>query len=300
MQKLRYQSRRLLILITNNKLSEFLLPSLFGVYILCLENKGENWPIFKDHKQLHDDIFFYGIVVSIGFIIIKGLVDNFSSKGDAEYINFANNLIAIAAHAIESKINRFKECSKNITPAGDTFKLISKPEEQIKLILEESKKLLRESFGYNEDQISITIIYANGTTNKTYYAFDTNPRWGSTRTKAHKLIAPETFSAASNCLKTGEPIFIANKEKSGKSNNYVISERDKRLKNGSVYCYPISIVNDKFEDKYVISIATYGKLLCNESDIEAKDLISTILREVCRRLELELTLYSIKEWKKTN
>ena len=50
------------------------------------------------------------------------------------------------------------------------------------------------------------------------------------------------------------------------------------------------------EDKYIISIVTYGKLLSDPRDNEASKIIKSIFSEICRRIELELTLASIRAW----
>ena len=91
-------------------------------------------------------------------------------------------------------------------------------------------------------------------------------------------------------------VFFADKIKASKDGNYFLSDRDSRYKKGSVYCYPCFTKLPKGSIKHVITIVTYGKTLCYHSDKKAISAIKVIFNEICRRIELELTLKSIKDW----
>ena len=78
----------------------------------------------------------------------------------------------------------------------------------------------------------------------------------------------------------------------------MVSSRDNRFGNGSVYCYPVGVAIDGVDQRFVITIITYGNnTLCGSYNDRDTNLVSVLLKEICRRLELELTLRSIKSWK---
>lgn len=294
----RYWLRSQTITLTESPITKYLLPALFGFYSVCYEEKGDDWDFFTRSTELHEAIYFYGLLGALLFIVVKGIADNFAKKGDAEYIEFANGLIALAARAIESKIDRFKRRSRVLQKNSSVFESITNAESQIKLIIDDAKEFLQEFFALKEEQIAITIIHKNGKDNKSFFLFDTNSRATHSRTKASVLLENES-SLAYSVVSQGEPLFVADKVKMSAAGRYHLSERDIRFTNGSVYCFPVEVTNIDYKDQFVISIATYGKLLCNNADTDTCDRISIILREVCRRLELELTLYAIKKWKET-
>ena len=78
----------------------------------------------------------------------------------------------------------------------------------------------------------------------------------------------------------------------------MLSKRDVRKGNGSVFCYKITGSCCGTTFNYIVSIATYNnKMLARGYDDVEKERVATLLKEVCRRIELELTLRFIRNWK---
>ena len=104
-------------------------------------------------------------------------------------------------------------------------------------------------------------------------------------------------SIARYCIKAKEPIFYPNKFESAFQGKYTKSKRDERKGNGSVYCYPVITKNRDYVDRAVITFTTYGKFLCDPADEQEEIATKIVLNDICRRIDLELTLEGMKTWK---
>ncbi|MEQ2355753.1 hypothetical protein [Pseudoalteromonas piscicida] len=275
-----------------NRFLQVFLPGLTGAYFITLDVWGEQWGIIKDHIEKHEIAFSILIFVSLTALLIRGIADWYEEQSGDAYKKFLEGFALLTTRVVQKKLNRFKDESGKLKPNGNTFKQITQPKEQINLILGEIEALLLNNFSLKRSQVCITIMHNDPKNNNWYYEYETNPSWK--HTKATKLIQGK--STAAECLKIGGPIFHACKRQAHKKGNYFLSERDDRTGDGSVFCYPAFTVNNDYRDNYIISIVTYGRRLCDPLDDQQADAISEIFSDICRRIDLELTLNSIKRW----
>ena len=282
-----------LVEILRNKFLQLVLPSASGAYFLCLDVWGDKWDFIKNYQSQHEFIFTSLIVSSLIVLVIRGFADIYEGKSDKAYIAFMENFSLLTSKLVTHKLNRFKKEASRLRPNGDTFKQITQPKDQINLILGEIENLLFHNFSMKKSQVSITIMHKDPQSENWYYEYETNKGWN--HTKAQILI--DGNSTAARCLRTGEPIFHACKELASQNDEYFLSERDKRMGKGSVFCYPAFTENTSYRDDYIVSIVTYGKRLCDPIDVAQSEAVSEIFSDICRRIDLELTLDSIKTWK---
>ena len=193
---------------------------------------------------------------------------------------------------MKEKRDRFKEKAPEL--GSDVFTNITQPERQINLLLTEFNQLLRTRFNLAENEVCITILRIDQAAEKLTFLFSTLQ--GRKHTPASTFFKKQ--SAAKLCLERGEPIFHPDKTKAANKGEYYLSERDKRHNNGtgSIYCFPSVTKTPKKLVNHVISVVTYNKHLVFLGDKEETDSIKEILNDICRRIDLELTLMSIKEW----
>lgn len=278
----------------NNWLIQILLPPITGFYYLSLDVWGDDWSIISSYKPLHTKIFISLFFFSILAAIIRGIGDWYEGISDKDYIAYLERFSTLTARVVSQKLLRFKNNIKYLKPSGNIFRAITHPKDQINVILNGWIDLLREIFKIKESAVSITIIRENPHTGGWQYLFKTNQAWR--HTKAQKLMSSD--STAKKCTSTGEPQFFACKFAAAKKDQYLLSERDIRINNGhgTVFCYPAFVKTPDYEDKFVISLVTYGQRLCDPADSKHVNAIKETLIELCRRIELELTLLSIKEW----
>ncbi|MEZ5592000.1 MAG: hypothetical protein R3F53_15305 [Gammaproteobacteria bacterium] len=282
----------LLARVINNRFLQIIVPSMAGFYFLILDVWGDGWRIVKDYLPFHEKAFIALMVIALISQVFKGMASVFMFNMDNAYISFLEKFMYLTAAVVDLKLKRFRDCATKLKPSGNTFRAITDPKTQIDFIISQSLMWLRESFALTEDEFSMTVIRIDGKNGRCYYAFDSHPSWK--RTKARDIISGK--SAASYCLEKGEPIFFADKFSAAKEHQYHLSDRDSRAKAGSVYCYPVFVKVSDYEDRYIISAVTYKKRLCSSADEDAAKIVQAILREICRRVELELTLLSIRSW----
>lgn len=264
--------------IINHGFLQIALPAVSGAYFLTLDVWGTEWKVIADHKSIHEFAFAVLLCATLFTQLYKGIAVSFFRDAEESYLRFLEGFMILTASVVDFKMRRFRDCAKSLKPQGNTFKAITKPKDQIEYIIDQSVKWLRESFSLGENEISMTVIGLNGDTDTCFYVFDSQRSWN--RTKAKQIVNGK--SAASYCLEKGEPVFLADKFLAARDERYYISERDQRSKTGSVYCYPV-FVN------------LPNKRLCS-NDEDSQKIAASILREICRRIELELTLLSMRAW----
>ena len=271
-----------------------LVPAVTGGYLALKELYGEKWAFFTKLESTHDLITLVLISATIFVALLRGVADSWLKRHEGGYIDLLHNFIHMTTKIVSIKSTRFKDVARSITENDDVFLLITHPKDQIKAILNEAAHFIRQSFNIDsEDDLRITILTQLCGSREWDYAFDTHDNWS--QTSPNNLMRGP--SAARDCLDTGEPRFHPDKLLAASEGCYLLSDRDKRGENGSVYCYPVSIEANGYGRKGIITFTTYNTKLCGNYNKREIKRIATLLREVCRRLELELTLKSIKDWK---
>jgi hypothetical protein len=275
-----------------NKFLQLILPGFSGAYFLCLDVWGDKWKIISDYQHQHEVAFSILITASLIVLIIRGIADYYEEKNANGRVKFMEGFILLTSRLVKAKVDRFKEVTMSLKPASNIFKQITQPKDQINLILNEVVSLIYNEFGIKEGELCLTIMHQDPKTTKWYFEYETNRSLRHTKPE----VLMKHSSTASKCLEIGEPIFHPDKKIASDKGEYFLSDRDKRADNGSVFCYPAFTKNNDYEDKYIISIVTYGKTLCSALDSEQANAIKAIFSDICRRIDLELTLESIKKW----
>jgi len=225
-------------------------------------------------------------------LFIRNLAGWYEGKSDKSYIKFLEQFSVLTSKVVSIKLARFKDEAINLRRDSNTFKQITQPKAQINTILGEVESLLLNNFGIKKKQVSVTIMSKTRRSGVWGFEYQTTKGWN--HTKAQELIGRS--SAASECLKIGEPVFHASKNVAARNKQYFKSERDRKAGDGSVFCYPSIIQNRDYESQYIVSIVTYGNVLCDHLDDDQCEAICRIFTDICQRIDLELTLNSIKEW----
>lgn len=284
-----------IVKLTRIPLVTTMVPAVTGAYLALRKLYGDE-SIFKLFPDEHSVIAVSLITATIIIALFKSAADSYLSRHESAYITLLHKFIRLNASIVNAKDKRFKKRAKTLEKGDEVFERITQPTDQINFILSEARGFLIESFDLkNEDNLRITILEQVGNENSTWsFAFDTHEAWSYTQ--ASELMSSK--SAAKECLETGQPLFHADKAIAAVKGKYLLSERDDRLGNGSVYCYPVFIKRHEETYRAIITLITYGnRKFCGGYDDRENDQLAVMLREICRRLELELTLRFIKQWK---
>lgn len=276
----------------NNNITQISLPAVTGAYAVLVEF---DFFLLEPFPHAKKNLLFVLIILTLCVSFFNAIANAIKIKSEERYKLFLENFMVSISKVVNSKLDRFKNKSRGLTKNGNTFKAITHPKDQIGLIHTEAIDWLKKTFGLEDDDICITIMHTNGKEDKQYFAFATQPKWHHTKPKTLMT----NNSCAAKCLERGETIFHPSKEKAARKDEYHLSDRDKRKGDGSIFCYPIVTECSNYTDKFVISIVTYGKKLCNPGDQSEEKITKQFLNEICKRLDLELTLYSIKSWQES-
>lgn len=278
--------------IANGRWTFRICGTLLGAYHLCLDVRGDDaW--ITDYPKTHG-ILFYGLLI---FTLIFSFTFS-KRKDDAQEISnsILTGFIRTVGTVVETKIRRFRSKLKNLKVKTNKFDEITHPKEQLAIIAEEAVAFLSEFCGLNDNQVDIRIIHRKLPSGGWAYEY-CYQSW--THSDLNTRLAQG--SAGYSCITTGERVFFPDKNKAHLLDKYELSKRDKERGAGSVYIYPTVIEAPDANSQYVISIITYSATLCDPSDQNDIDVTESILREFCRRMELELCLTVIKsvKWPQT-
>jgi hypothetical protein len=95
-------------------------------------------------------------------------------------------------------------------------------------------------------------------------------------------------------LESGQCHYIPSKVVAAKESNYLSGERDQGVGDGSIFVAPVAAKCKGVDYEYIISIVTYKRRLSDPWDDLACENVKLFLREISRRIELELYLKTIK------
>lgn len=266
-----------------------LFPPVTGAYYLTLDVWGDKLAFVKNYESQHRIAFFTLLGITLTGLFVRGFIDEKKNLTSEEANQLLTDFIKMVGLIVDEKTSRFRNKLFQTKLAHDKFGLITHPDDQLHVIFTHAVHFLRRAFSLEEDQIDITIIRKKDVdTNWNYLVCHQRWKHGD----AHELM--NCASAAKSCIDTGEPIFFPDKVKAAQEGLYSMSRRDKRRQLGSAYVMPISFPADGFTMQYIVSIVTYGAQLCDEWDEDSKAVSKGFLREICRRMEIELCLHTIK------
>ena len=274
------------------KFLEIPLPVIIGTYYVALDLWMDEDGFIGIAKETHQEIFNWTASIYLIIACVSAVNRTYFSKRKDHADLIKDRIISICGSLVEKKIQRFKRALKPIQSGkADTFKTITQPTDQIDTALSLIQQLLIDVYNIKHDQICITIIRKHPVSEKWMRIFDTQENWEKTDPEALMRKA----STAKKAIASGEHVFYADKQSAEKERCYATSKRDGQEGNGSIFCYPIKIKSKAYKDFYLISISTYGQLLCSPSSAAEIEACKNLLYHVCSRIELELTLSSIKD-----
>ncbi|WP_417737283.1 hypothetical protein [Rosistilla oblonga] len=268
------------------------LPPIVAIYYTTLDVWGEE-SFISQHAYYHKKIYLTLVGITLATLFFRGLGERLYGAG-SEYTRSLEALLISVKKIMVAKGHRFRSQLPLIKKTSNVFDMITHPENQIKVILEEAKHFITEHLGLHEEQFDITIIRCGPYKPEPMFFAWLNQSWK--RTLPDKICA--ATSTARHCLETGEECFFESKKAAEKDGLYHFSDRDIRNKYvGSIFCRPLLVDLPEASDRYLITFATYGVTVCDVNDKEGKKSIQFIFGEFARRIELELTLKSIQSWK---
>lgn len=268
---------------------------LAGVYFAAYEYL-QKWSFFSEFEAEHKRVVFCLLIFSVFIIIIQWRHKKEIQKeqGSSENIltEFVNMVSTVVTKKTDSLVDRLPQIAKR-----KSLKNVIHPDEQIREIIGRSSDFLKRVFSLEEPNLDITIAEQDHRTGKWKFIHQLNSSW--------KHGDPENFCkegfTSKTCLDSGQHIFHPSKSEAADKNTYTKSERDEKSHgDGSIFCQPAIFEFSESKRRFVISIVTYGKRLCDPWDGDTVSKVDSILREITRRLELELILNTIKNYEKNH
>jgi len=290
-------------LFVNNKVIDFLsstalsmvIPPIIGLYYGTLDIWGDDWSWVKDYKSLHEFLFTLLAIFTVLVLFLKGISETCKGLVAKKYNKLIESMIVFFNELVKKKKDRFHKKAQNLKPKGDIFKIITQPIDQLEHVLDGTKRFLVDGFNIDQKNIGITIIQGNPLQNRWWYSLKCDSQ--KQHTKAKDLM--DGNSTAKYCYDQGDSLFIPDIRKGVKEGVFFESERSKKLDIGSVFCKPVRITVNNIEYVYIFTIAVYGQFLCTPYDEDESRACEKILDEVADRVELELYLHSMKQYKDT-
>lgn len=293
----------LYIVFVNNRVVDFLsssalsmvIPPIVGLYYGTLDIWGDQWSWVKDYIEIHEIIF--SVLAAFTFIVlfIKGLAEAAKGKVTKRYEILMESLIVFFNELVKKKKDRFYQKAKILKPNADAFKVIEHPDVQLGHVLDGTRRFLTEGLKIDPKNIGITIIQGCEASNRWWYALKCDSQ--KLHTKARELM--QGGSTARYCLESGDSLFIPDIRKGIKEGVFFESNRSKKSKTGSIFCKPVRVNVNSIDYIYIFTVAVYGQYICAPYDEQACRACEKILDEVADRVELELYLHSMKQYRES-
>jgi len=265
-----------------------IVPPITGAYYLTLDVWGDKIAFISNNESIHKKVFFACLGVSLAGLFVRGFVDDKKDNDKKDANALLADFLRTVGIIVEEKLNRFRNKLTSAEHVTDKFSHITNPKDQLHVIYTNAAQFASRAFSIDENEIDITVMHKSSSGKKWQYG-ECFQKWK----RADADFRFQTKSAVRECIETGEAVFFADKIAAAKKGQYKLSDRDKRRVVGSVYIMPIFFSSASESYTYVISIITYGKQLCCEWDEEGKSAVESFLREICRRIEVELALNTI-------
>ena len=291
-----------------NKFIEFIsspalsiiIPPIILIYYTILDIWGDDWEIIKNYKDLHSVVFTSLAAITILILFLKSISEHFKGSVAKQYQEILESIVVFFNSLVKKKKDRFFQKSKNIKPNADIFKIITQPKDQLDFLIDGTQDLLQSAFGINKKHIEITIIQGalkeEGLEEKKWwYSFQCDHQ--KQHTKANQIM--KEGSTAYYCYTHGESILIPDIRKGSKEATFQKTYRSEKSDYGSIYCKPVRIKVNTKEYLYIFTIVIYGEFICTPYDIDECKACERLLDEIADRVELELYLHSLKQYKES-
>ncbi|NHN37208.1 hypothetical protein G8764_07900 [Pseudomaricurvus alcaniphilus] len=269
------------------------IPPLIGLYYGTLDIWGDDWAWISEKKGLHELIFSVFATFTILVLFLKAISEAAKGEIDKQYAKLMEAMLLFFNTLVKKKRDRFFNKAKHLKPNSDVFRLITQPKDQLEHVLDGTKSFLINGLAIDPKNIGITIIQGDITTNKWWYELKCDTQ--KQHTKARDLMAGK--STASYCFESGDSIFIPDIRKGIKEGVFFQSDRSSKAGVGSIFCKPVRITVNSQEYVYIFTIAVFGQNVCAPYDEEECRACEKILDEIADRVELELYLHSLKQYR---
>ncbi len=274
----------------NNKPLGIIVAAIGGATLLYFDIFGSDDAWVNSHPQ---EVFriFIGILFGGAAIQLLRWIGEWSAGSGATEGSSISELLISVGRIVQWKSTRFRNALPKL--AGKSpFEIITQPTEQIQFILDEANDYFRRHRKIEGNQLEVTVLKQFADASIWEFIFSSNPN----RSQKNATSLMKGHSAAAKAHQSGVPCFHASKTLASKNNLYLPSARD--IGDGSIFCYPIKLAAPSGSVEFVVTFTTYGKLLCDPKNLIAKQGVEFILTEFVRRIELELILWTIKDFKK--
>ncbi|EJL6781062.1 TPA: hypothetical protein ACMDRZ_003849 [Vibrio cholerae] len=269
------------------------IPPIVALYYGTLDIWGDDWAWVKDYKSIHEKLFLTLAIFTVVVLFIKGISDSFKGNVSKKYEVLLESLLVLFNGLVKKKRDRFFQKARTLKPREDAFKKITQPRDQLEHMLDGTKRFLIEGFGIESKNIGVTIIQGKPSQNLWWYEFKCDAQ--KQHTKAKDLMTKD--STAKYCFENGDSIFIPDIRKGTKEGVFFNSNRSSKSSIGSIFCKAVRVNVNGLEYVYIFTIAVYGQFLCTPYDENECQACEKILDEVADRVELELYLHSMKQYR---
>ncbi len=276
-------------------LSHWLVTSALGlatiVYFGVLDFFGD-LPWVKSYYGWHL-LGFVSIVVAQWLItILRTVGEKIRERNPVVSDKCLPMLSRSVAMIISAKTHRFREAMLKLGQQKSPFDVITRPDEQIDIILIEAGRYFVDLLGIDEDRFDITILRPQEGTESWMFRFYLRKNFGGRADRQ-----PETLLSALTAHSTGNELFLPSKKHGEIQAQYTWGQRDEQFGgDGSIFSKPIKVSAPDRTDEYLVTFVTYGTTVCSLHDEDASKAWRTLFGEFARRIEVELILLSMKEY----
>ncbi len=262
-----------------------------GLYWKLIGPLADSYVFVRGHQDILRGLlpFLVGCVFILG--VWRAAGDKYLQH-DQSYAESLQKLLKAIDKIIIAKTKRFEARMSGYSVKESVFKRITHPVDQMKFILGEAVEFLAESSGVPNEKFSITVIQITGKRSGKMLASVHSDR---KHTEIRKLL--EVRSTAAICLETGDPKFLPDKKLAELSGIYFMSDRDSEHGGrGSLYCEPVDVPINGRKVSYLVTFSTYGHQICRAGDRSDEEAVKIYCCQFVRRIRLELTLHTIREY----
>lgn len=269
------------------------IPPILALYYSVLDIWGEDWDIIKNYRTWHERVFIILGGATVIVLVLKGIAEQFRRTIAEQYFVILQSMMSFFNELVKKKKDRFYNKALDLRPNADIFSIITHPDDQIEYALDGAKRFLINAFRVEQKNIAITIIQGVQAEDAWRYAF----KCDSQRQHTKPQYIMESKSTAKYCYETGDSLFISDIRKGEKEGVFLPTERSRNSKIGSIYCKPVRVDVGSISYTYIFTIVVYNQFICTPYDEEECRACERVLDEISDRVELELYLYSIKNFK---
>lgn len=269
-----------------------LVPFAMAAYLGYLDFfPNESW--INEHTTLHYRIYTLGLIGVGVWQVLRSWGDSVRAKSPASSTDTLIELINSVSVIIQAKSKRFRDKLMQLGTKAP-FDAITQPLEQLEFISREAHNVFQRLCRVDKrDRFDVTVIWLVNGSWEYAYTYQRNYLRSTEPTQLMR-----GGSTAKLALDSGAEQFFPSKRNAASAGQYLIGPRDEKIGgDGSVFCKPIHVKTPFGDEQFVLTFTTYGVSVCEPWDSESSQGWQLIFREFARRIELELILLSIKQYR---